>query len=84
MESAKAEINKAMDIGNQVVSEMMQPSKYQDAKDKIELMDTYLKKVRSAESFHDNLIKGTAVNFFTTHITSPTAAFVRGTDSLVA
>lgn len=83
-EGAKLSIDRATIIGNQFVSEMMNPQKYQDAKNKIDMMNTYLSKVRSAESFHDELIKWSAVNFFTTHITSPSAAFVRGTDGLVA
>ncbi len=68
----------------EVASNLVSPEAIKRVNDKIDVLDTYFKKVREDHSFLSNLTKQFAVNAFTTNMKDPTGAILRGSEELVA
>ncbi len=77
MESAIAKLDGVNKSFSEVASNLISPEAIKRVNDKIDVLDTYFKKVRQDHSFLSNLTKQFAVNAFTTNIKDPTGAIIR-------
>lgn len=84
MESAIQKLDGVNKSFSDVASNLISPDAIKRVNDKIDVLDTYFKKVRQDHSFLSNLTKQFAVNAFTTNIKDPTGAIIRWSEELVA
>lgn len=76
-----SEVNKEF---SQIASNSASPAAMKQVNDKIDVLNSYFKKIREDHSFVANVQKQFVVNLFTTNIKSPSGAIVRGNEDLVA
>lgn len=84
MESAIQKLDGVNKSFSEVASNLISPEAIKRVNDKIDVLDSYFKKVRQDHSFLSNLTKQFAVNAFTTNIKDPTGAMIRWSEELVA